>query len=756
MAEKSDVNMEEENNVIANNHCPDDVIKTEPIESNDQDMPQSHISKDANDHNHCEPCEVKPDEAICLDVTKASDASVDMSTTDSYTADEKSLDNSISLTVGACNVSKNDSGIDMDKSPAKEIPNNCEAPNNDSSNSSLNDLKPSNETNNAIDLDKDQVSNERQSHSDKITAESAKKKPENDVAISDSGSTNDNLSIDIDSDDEATASHDMLSVSEDTKSRKEKCVRKQKRYFRRRPHPETESESESEDDVINHEEEQERNTTDGESAAADEADVDEDDDNVDDIEANRASSEEEEIVIDTKPPVDSWQVMRQLYYREYGPSHLNKNVYKRYGQSAMGSVDLVQRLKLQYKMEKHEGCVNALHFNRAGNLLASGSDDLKIVLWDWCKNTPSIVYDSGHRSNVFQCKFVPHSNDCIVASCARDGQVRLGELSATGVCKGTRKVGQHKGAAHKLAMQFDSGHCFLSCGEDGTVIEVDIREEKPTKLVTVKENEQKVALYSIHSNPTNSNEFLLGGRDHFMRIYDKRKISDDDSGIVKKFCPQHMIDKDNKPNVTCAVYNYNGSEVLGTYNDDDIYLFNNSHSDGAEPIHRYCGHRNNATVKGVNFYGARSEFIVSGSDCGHVFFWEKQSEKIVQYVEADRGGVINVLEPHPSFPVIATSGLDNDVKIWAPTEHEPTKLKGIQEIVKKNRRDRKLDMSNDPEMIDGQMLWFLMHHLRRSARRRAREEGEEISSSSDHDSDDDSPPASEPELEVPTPRCTQS
>ena len=37
------------------------------------------------------------------------------------------------------------------------------------------------------------------------------------------------------------------------------------------------------------------------------------------------------------------------------------------------------------------------------------------------------------------------------------------------------------------------------------------------------------------------------------------------------------------------------AEVLGTYNDEDIYLFDNDHSDGADFIKRYKGHRNNAT-----------------------------------------------------------------------------------------------------------------------------------------------------------------
>jgi len=41
---------------------------------------------------------------------------------------------------------------------------------------------------------------------------------------------------------------------------------------------------------------------------------------------------------------------------------------------------------------------------------------------------------------------------------------------------------------------------------------------------------------------------------------------------------------------------------------------------------------------------------------------------------------INVLEPHPHLPVLATSGLDSDVKIWAPTAQEPTPLKGIRKV----------------------------------------------------------------------------
>lgn len=45
---------------------------------------------------------------------------------------------------------------------------------------------------------------------------------------------------------------------------------------------------------------------------------------------------------------------------------------------------------------------------------------------------------------------MPYTGDCHLVSCARDGQVRLAELSSTGTCRVTKKLAHHKGAAHKV------------------------------------------------------------------------------------------------------------------------------------------------------------------------------------------------------------------------------------------------------------------------------------------------------------------
>ena len=64
------------------------------------------------------------------------------------------------------------------------------------------------------------------------------------------------------------------------------------------------------------------------------------------------------------------------------------------------------------------------------------------------------------------------------------------------------------------------------------------------------------------------------------------------------------------------------------------------------------------------------DFVLSGSDCGHVFGWERKSGRCVLVLEADRH-VVNCVRPHPFDPVLATSGIDYNVKLWAPLGEEP-------------------------------------------------------------------------------------
>ena len=55
----------------------------------------------------------------------------------------------------------------------------------------------------------------------------------------------------------------------------------------------------------------------------------------------------------------------------------------------------------------------------------------------------------------------------------------------------------------------------------------------------------------------------------------------------------------------------------------------------------------------------------TGSDCGRVFIWNRKTLEPVVLLVGDRR-VVNCVQPHPFDPVLATSGIDHNIKIWSP------------------------------------------------------------------------------------------
>lgn len=67
----------------------------------------------------------------------------------------------------------------------------------------------------------------------------------------------------------------------------------------------------------------------------------------------------------------------------------------------------------------------------------------------------------------------------------------------------------------------------------------------------------------------------------------------------------------------------------------------------------------------VNFLGSNDDLVVSGSDDGNFFIWDKHTAKLNGVYEGD-GSIVNIIEGHPSLPLLAVSGLDTTVKVSCP------------------------------------------------------------------------------------------
>ena len=266
-------------------------------------------------------------------------------------------------------------------------------------------------------------------------------------------------------------------------------------------------------------------------------------------------------------------------------------------------------------------------------------------------------------------------------------------------------LGSHTGRAHKLSLNPFDPNSFLSCGEDGIAYAYDVRT-----------NETRVAVrfldFSGHRAPLNSvihdprsmgHRFALAGGDKYIKVYDSRFIRVSDPKPVFYFAASKVS---NTTYITCLDYSCQG-ELLATYSEDNVYLFDPasqralSDANGScalsdsellrfmstQAAREYKGHRNCETVKGVSFLGPNSDYVASGSDCGNIFIWDKDSTKLLTCLQGD-AQIVNCVEPHPHLHMtLATSGLEHNCKIWQPTASAETVPGDMDDLVDRNLKE---------------------------------------------------------------------
>ncbi|KAJ9685076.1 hypothetical protein PVL29_017202 [Vitis rotundifolia] len=271
---------------------------------------------------------------------------------------------------------------------------------------------------------------------------------------------------------------------------------------------------------------------------------------------------------------------------------------------------------------------------------------------------------------------MPFTDDRKMVTSSCDGQVRLGQVLENGQVD-TKRLGKHQGCVYKLDIEPGSPHIFYSCGEDGVVQHFDLRSNSATKLFYCssftefnQQSQISVRLNAIVIDPRNPNYFAVGGSDEYARVYDIRKHQWDSSNNldrpVNTFCPHHLVGAG--VHITGLAYS-NTSELLVSYNDELIYLFQKNMGMGPTPLsvppeelqklekpQVYLGHRNSRTVKG------------------------KRGAKLVRLMVGDHQ-IVNHLGPHPHMPVFASCGIENCIKLLMPMADGILPLPGDAEKV---------------------------------------------------------------------------
>ncbi|KAL1460113.1 hypothetical protein WDU94_012051, partial [Cyamophila willieti] len=252
-----------------------------------------------------------------------------------------------------------------------------------------------------------------------------------------------------------------------------------------------------------------------------------------------------------------------------------------------GSPSMVQRLSILKKLPIHNGCVNCICWSQNGEYLLSGSDDHHLVITNATKNFKTEVrYQTNHRANIFNARFLPNRSYTNVISCSGDGLITFSDVSypipPSYLASDTNSFSCHTGTVYELTTIPQDPNTFLSAGEDYTVRCFDLRVKSKCHKMNCKDDiliQCQRAVTTISINEMAPYQMAIGTSDSTVRIFDRRMLGTISAGFTATNTSPVVIftapGLDNRPyRITSVAFSPDGQDVLASYSSEYLYLFN--------------------------------------------------------------------------------------------------------------------------------------------------------------------------------------
>ncbi|EKM79218.1 hypothetical protein AGABI1DRAFT_128379 [Agaricus bisporus var. burnettii JB137-S8] len=319
-------------------------------------------------------------------------------------------------------------------------------------------------------------------------------------------------------------------------------------------------------------------------------------------------------------------------------------------------------------LNAHQSCINALAFsNGEGQFLASGGDDLKILLWDFYQEDVREPIGSfiGPRSNILHLTFSP-SNRYLFSGGIDDVIFRydvsyLGSSRAQ-ISKRTPDATCtfHDDTIRGITCRPNQDEVYLSGSEDGRIIRHDEREASSPRAQDTLRLESEVTGLQYH--PQMDYMFLTSDQNGSVCLRDERMAfgplsSRSNNGVVQEYNtkltrPNH--DYLSNPETSSIAFDRDGSRFAVTmlhwyptiYSISDpnpLAICTGKNTPDGTPIP--AGERtysNSCTMKHGSFGGPGleiDEFYAAGSDDFRGYIWRlpPDSELAIQRQEISPG-----------------------------------------------------------------------------------------------------------------------
>nr|XP_033781363.1 WD repeat domain-containing protein 83 [Geotrypetes seraphini] len=293
--------------------------------------------------------------------------------------------------------------------------------------------------------------------------------------------------------------------------------------------------------------------------------------------------------------------------------------------------------KLVRSVECKQGAVRAVRFNVDGNYCLTCGSDKSLKLWNPHKGTLLKTY-SGHGYEVLDA--AGSYDNSQLCSCGSDKTVVIWDVAKGHVI---RKFRGHAGKVN--CVQFNEDATIVISGSiDSSVRCWDCRSRRPEPIQVLNEAKDGVSSLKVTDH-----EILSGSVDGQVRRYDLRM-------------GQLYADYVGSP-VTSVCFSKDGQCVLASSLDATLRLLD---KDTGELLGHYEGHQNRE-CKLECCLTEKDTHVLSGSEDGHVYFWDLVEGSLVLCMAVGRG-VVQSLAYHPSETCLLTA-MEGNVQLWRELSH---------------------------------------------------------------------------------------
>ncbi|XP_049877972.1 DDB1- and CUL4-associated factor 5 [Pectinophora gossypiella] len=337
----------------------------------------------------------------------------------------------------------------------------------------------------------------------------------------------------------------------------------------------------------------------------------------------------------------------------------------------------------------HFGCVNAIEFSSNGELLVSGGDDRRVMLWPFGQS----ILDRGkpecmkavHQSNIF-CLGITTDNQRVYSG-GNDDLVIVHDLES----KCPLEVLQHQRAVCSLSIDPFNERVVGTAGNDGRLLLFDTRHSVHESLVISR---SRKAFHGVMFHPQQVGMLVSANARDGVALWDLR-------------APKHPVIRYVGTNGSCQSsmsvrFNQQGTHILALRRRLTPVLYA---VQSAEPVAEFYhqDYYNSCTMKSCSFAGEGEQYVMSGSDDFNLYMWKipetggENGDTLVEpphIVLYGHRSIVNQVRYNPHYCLIASSGVEKIIKIWSALEY-PAMRGGLLEEAQGSDNPREIYSHED-------------------------------------------------------------